>query len=76
MRNSPVKIFWECPACGKETIVLAIPIIPAQTYGPPENCYPQEGGEIEPTQCECGREIDADDVQERAAEKTQDFYED
>ena len=23
------------------------PIIPAQTYGPPEHCYPAEGGEVE-----------------------------
>lgn len=23
------------------------PIIPARTYGPPEHCYPAEGGEVE-----------------------------
>ena len=23
------------------------PVIPAQTYGPAENCYPAEGGEVE-----------------------------
>jgi hypothetical protein len=23
------------------------PVIPAQLYGPPENCYPEEGGELD-----------------------------
>lgn len=37
---------------GDEQIDLEIdydvaPYYPAQTYGPPENCYPAEGGEIE-----------------------------
>lgn len=36
---------------GEEDIDICVdyemtPIIPAQTYGPPENCYPAEGGEI------------------------------
>lgn len=25
----------------------ATPYVPAQTYGPPENCHPEEGGEID-----------------------------
>ena len=25
--------------------------VPAQTYGPAENCYPAEGGEVEITDC-------------------------
>lgn len=36
------------------------PIIPAQTYGPPEHCYPAEGGEIEILHCtmEDGTEVE------------------
>jgi transcription elongation factor Elf1 len=68
-----MKIFWTCPNCEHETEVNVSPVIPAQTYGPPESCYPEEGGEIEPEKCEeCGRKIPQDEAQERASEKAQD----
>lgn len=41
--------------------------IPAQTYGPPENCYPKEGGEVnilgdeECPHCQCV--IDGDKIE-------------
>lgn len=28
-------------------ITSSSPYVPAKTWGPPENCYPEEGGEIE-----------------------------
>ena len=28
-------------------ITSASPYVPAKTWGPPEHCYPEEGGEIE-----------------------------
>ena len=43
--------FYREDADGNETQVTveysATPYVPAQTYGPAENCYPAEGGEIE-----------------------------
>lgn len=28
----------------------ATPLVPAKTYGPPENCHPAEGGEVDITE--------------------------
>ena len=47
-----MKINYECPDCGWVTPVDFTPVTPAQTYGPPERCYPEEGGEMEPGECE------------------------
>lgn len=66
---SAVKVYWKCENCGAETEVSVTLITPAQTYGPPENCSPEEGGEHEPENCECGQPIDSDTVQEKAANK-------
>lgn len=40
-----------CPSCDKEIEVEIEPYIPARTYGLPEDCYPAEGGTIEPEHC-------------------------
>lgn len=41
---------WNLSDDGETEVIVAYtmtPVIPAQTYGPAENCYPQEGGEVE-----------------------------
>ena len=45
---------WEPPTSDSaaEPVLLDVtasvsPYVPAQTYGPPENCYPAEGGGVE-----------------------------
>jgi ribosomal protein L37AE/L43A len=70
MKRGATTITWTCPKCEAETEVTVYPVIPAQTYGPPENCYPEEGGEIEPEECEkCGAEIDNGAAHAQAGDK-------
>ena len=40
-----------CPNCEREIEIEVEPYIPAQTYGDPNDCYPAEGGWIEPSKC-------------------------
>ena len=65
-------IHWQCPECDKETAVEVVHPVAAQTYGPPERCYPAESGEITPDQCgHCEATIDYDKALEQAAEEMQ-----
>jgi hypothetical protein len=66
-------ITWTCPKCEQETDVTVYPLIPAKTYGPPERCHPEEGGDHEPGECEhCGAEIPNDDAYEQASKQARD----
>ena len=59
----PIKITYTCQSedCEHKFEVNVSPIIPAKIYGPPETCYPAEGGEIEPENCpNCNKEVDCD----------------
>ena len=59
-RASSTTVTWTCPACERETEVTVHAVIPGRLWGPPENCYPEEGGEIEPDQCpRCDHIIDS-----------------
>jgi hypothetical protein len=66
--SKPIKVWYECK-CGQEFEVNVTPVTPAQTYGPPENCYPEEGGEIEPEECEhCGCKVDSATCHEKSGD--------
>lgn len=74
----------ECPVCEEffELDVNVEPFVPARTYGPPENCSPAEGGEVElsdaiPKACpECDTvwtPEQMEDVEHRADRAMEDF---
>jgi hypothetical protein len=67
---SDIMITHVCPSCEYEFEITVSELIPAQTYGPPENCYPEEGGECSPSECPlCGEDIDQNEMIERAGER-------
>lgn len=67
-----MNIFYTCTECDHEFEIDVEPITPAQTYGPPENCYPAEGGGFEPETCpECDHPVKAEKVYDDAAETLQ-----
>lgn len=58
-------ITYHCPDCGSDTEVTVYPVVRGRYYGPPEDCYPDEGGFIEPDECDsCGRKIPNAEMQE------------
>ena len=67
MKRCATGITWTCPDCEKETEVEVSAYYPAKISGPPEQCYPAEGGEIDPECCpHCGKEIGAEAINELA----------
>jgi hypothetical protein len=68
-----MKTFYLCPSCDVETVLTVAPIIAAKTYGAPENCHPEEGGEVDPSECpNCGHAIDTGEVYTKACEEDRD----
>lgn len=65
MKSKPIKLIYQCPHCREIAVITAYPIIPAKTYGPPEHCHPEEGGEIDPEECpSCGAILAMDKIEE------------
>ena len=57
-KRAPIIASYECSECFKEFNVTIQPFITGHYSGPPEDCYPDEGGEFEPTECNrCGTKI-------------------
>ena len=58
-----------CKCCDHEFEITVYPGTPAQTYGPPENCYPEEPPEFEPSECPKCEEIpDEETIYDHAAD--------
>jgi hypothetical protein len=52
-----------CHTCNHEFKVEIEPYIPARTHGLPEDCYPAEGGTVEPNYCpHCDAKLPADKI--------------
>ncbi|NBV26480.1 MAG: hypothetical protein EBR99_04125 [Actinobacteria bacterium] len=62
-------ITYHCPNCDAPNEVECTAGVEAQTYGPPEKCYPAEPPEIDPGACcACGHEFELDKVFEELPE--------
>jgi len=74
--SKPITYEYECPDCQTIATFEITPYDPGRTSGPPEDCYPPEGGEADgPEECEkCGCQIDSDKVYEEWADKAADDY--
>lgn len=71
MKKQTIKV--ECEHCGKETLVTVYPFVPARIYSPPEDCYPAEGPEADPSCCNnCNTDFDLDAIFDEASEQAQD----
>jgi hypothetical protein len=72
--SHPTKFFYTCPKCDNEQEVGVILGEAAQTYGPPENCYPGSPHEVDSGgACEkCGCEFDEGTLCEKAIETARD----
>lgn len=68
-------MFYTCPDCGEESEVEVTPFISGKTWGPPESCYPDEGGEVEPEACpHCGIKWDTTKISKQAEDSIRDDY--
>lgn len=71
MKKQTIRV--ECEHCGKETLVTVYPFVPARISGPPEDCYPAESAEADPSCCNhCDTEFDLDAIFQEAGEQDRD----
>ena len=73
-----MEISYTCPECEWEILYHVSPVIPGRLSGPPDQCYPDEGGEIDgPDKCpNCEIDIDFDDVYEFASLQDEEDFDD
>jgi hypothetical protein len=62
--NPNYQLDYECPNCNHAFTIEVEPFTPGRFSGPPELCYPDEGGGFEPDFCpKCETEVDPEWVQ-------------
>lgn len=66
-----------CPKCESEIEVEVEPYVPSRTYGDPNDCYPAEGGTVEPDNCPwCDNKLSQNEIYKEWEDERRDHISD